>query len=299
MERLRRSISLLNQSTLVSSPPSIVTLPQECLDCSKTCDHPKLPNALLKKIDVTTPLHTTMKAYSRHVLISTARNTSSIWPEKIESLPETSIVSSVIACINKSTTPDDRIVATLIDKNIDDDSWVPSSIPERPPLDFLDNLTSTEVIVLPDMVRLMINGLDDMKELKEILTTPRDLLELPADITSQYKLGSSLSSIVLICAHKKRDKRCSSSAELLIAEFERVLNELGCAGSIGVYGCSHVGGHKYAGNVIVYPQGDWYGRVSPCHVHFLVKEAVLGKKIVKDLWRGRCGSRSDEISIDW
>jgi len=33
---------------------------------------------------------------------------------------------------------------------------------------------------------------------------------------------------------------------------------------------SHIGGHKYAGNVIVYPSGTWYGRVTPCHVPHLL-----------------------------
>lgn len=24
---------------------------------------------------------------------------------------------------------------------------------------------------------------------------------------------------------------------------------------------SHIGGHAYAGNVVIYPEGDWYGNV--------------------------------------
>ena len=56
-----------------------------------------------------------------------------------------------------------------------------------------------------------------------------------------------------------------------------------------VYGCSHVGGHKYAGNVLVYPPGDVYGRVNTCHVKNIVEESVLGDKVIKELWRGRIG----------
>ena len=38
---------------------------------------------------------------------------------------------------------------------------------------------------------------------------------------------------------------------------------LGLEGKVALYKTSHVGGHKYAGNVIVYPPGDWLGYVTP------------------------------------
>lgn len=65
---------------------------------------------------------------------------------------------------------------------------------------------------------------------------------------------------------------------------------------------SHIGGHKFAGNVIVYiPQGYevqgggvhplagcgiWYGRVEPKHVEGLVEETVLRGRVVEDMFRG-------------
>lgn len=36
--------------------------------------------------------------------------------------------------------------------------------------------------------------------------------------------------------------------------------------SLEVLQCSHVGGHKYAGNVIFLPSGHWYGFIEPTHV---------------------------------
>jgi (2Fe-2S) ferredoxin len=50
-----------------------------------------------------------------------------------------------------------------------------------------------------------------------------------------------------------------------------------------------VGGHKYAGNVLIYPRGDWYGYVSPVDVPRLIKQHLKLDKIVADLWRGRMG----------
>ncbi|RPD81227.1 Sucraseferredoxin-like protein [Lentinus tigrinus ALCF2SS1-7] len=53
--------------------------------------------------------------------------------------------------------------------------------------------------------------------------------------------------------------------------------------------CSHVGGHKYAGNVIINtPQGVsiWYGRVTPHEVDAIVKETIIGGRILPALLRG-------------
>ena len=68
---------------------------------------------------------------------------------------------------------------------------------------------------------------------------------------------------------------------------------------------SHIGGHKWAGNVIVYippnfkpgglqstvlsklaGRGIWYGRVEPKHVEGIVKETILGGKVIKEFFRG-------------
>ncbi|KII95793.1 hypothetical protein PLICRDRAFT_34741 [Plicaturopsis crispa FD-325 SS-3] len=53
--------------------------------------------------------------------------------------------------------------------------------------------------------------------------------------------------------------------------------------------CSHVGGHKYAGNCTIYtPRGAgvWYGRVTPHEVPAIVRETVLGGRVLPALLRG-------------
>jgi (2Fe-2S) ferredoxin len=59
---------------------------------------------------------------------------------------------------------------------------------------------------------------------------------------------------------------------------------------IQVFGCSHVGGHKYAGNVVIYrpqwKQGVWYGRVQPKDVPQIFEETVLGGRVIGRFWRG-------------
>ncbi|CEO58405.1 hypothetical protein PMG11_03134 [Penicillium brasilianum] len=122
------------------------------------------------------------------------------------------------------------------------------------------------------------------------------------------------SPTILICGHGGRDMRCGLMAPALEAEFHRVLrtvgfDSVGCEGgrldglghaNVGLI--SHVGGHKYAGNVIVYippkmtsstgtvhplaGMGIWYGRVEPKHVQGIVEETVLGGRVVTDHFRG-------------
>lgn len=109
--------------------------------------------------------------------------------------------------------------------------------------------------------------------------------------------------------------RCGLMAPVLEAEFHRVLHSQGFTSTskgdatidgpkhanIGLI--SHVGGHKYAGNVIVYippemtvgastephplaAKGIWYGRVEPKHVQGIVNETILGGRVVTDHFRG-------------
>lgn len=52
---------------------------------------------------------------------------------------------------------------------------------------------------------------------------------------------------------------------------------------------SHIGGHKYSGNVVIYtPQGSgvWYGRVSPHEVPAVVKTTICEGKVLPALLRG-------------
>jgi (2Fe-2S) ferredoxin len=66
--------------------------------------------------------------------------------------------------------------------------------------------------------------------------------------------------LILLCSQKTRDARCGQSAPLLRREFERHLRPLGLyrdlhderPGGVGIYFISHVGGHKFSANVMVY-----------------------------------------------
>lgn len=139
--------------------------------------------------------------------------------------------------------------------------------------------------------------------------------------------------LVLICGHGGRDMRCGAMGSVLREEFEAQLDREGVdvlygpvqmgsgdesvaaiAGSaekpvttarVGLI--SHIGGHKFAGNVIIYlppslkgadgqrhalaGHGIWYGRVEPKHVQGIVQETVMRGNVIADMFRG--GIRPD------
>ncbi|KAF2028577.1 hypothetical protein EK21DRAFT_69566, partial [Setomelanomma holmii] len=100
--------------------------------------------------------------------------------------------------------------------------------------------------------------------------------------------------IILICGHGGRDARCGILGPILQRSFESEFARRGITADVAQI--SHIGGHKYAGNVIMYipPNADnalkgsgiWYGRVGPENVEGLVEETVVKGRVVVELLRG-------------
>lgn len=154
------------------------------------------------------------------------------------------------------------------------------------------------------------------------------LLRKPAYQNLLWGVKDVSEVVVLICGHGGRDQRCGMYGPLLRGEFEKRLPEQGfevlkgpveverneapavegeeggkreyTAARVGLI--SHIGGHKFAGNVIVYlppglrtedgethplaGHGIWYGRVEPRHVEGIVGETILKGKVIEELFRG-------------
>ncbi len=125
---------------------------------------------------------------------------------------------------------------------------------------------------------------------------------------------------ILICGHMSRDTRCGILGPILKAEFVNQIRKtledstdhhfkveeqapLHPLRYTSTSLCSHVGGHAFAGNVIIYFPVDfrlvlgeglsplagksvWYGRVAPCHVNGIVNETMMGGKVIDELLRG-------------
>ena len=93
-------------------------------------------------------------------------------------------------------------------------------------------------------------------------------------------------TIVLVCVHASRDNRCGRAGPQVIDEFnEQLLKRSICKSTLTVAGSSHIGGHKFAGVLVVYPSGDWYGLISKRNVSDLLDHILADTKYMKG-WRG-------------
>ena len=86
--------------------------------------------------------------------------------------------------------------------------------------------------------------------------------------------------LFLVCTHGKHDRCCAKFGRPLYdAVREQVEGEW-------VWQSSHVGGDRFAGNVVALPDGVYYGRVEPAEA-WAVVEAALERRVHLPLYRGR------------
>jgi hypothetical protein len=89
----------------------------------------------------------------------------------------------------------------------------------------------------------------------------------------------SLSPAFLVCTHGRRDPCCA-------ARGWPVAVALGEAFPEQTWQCSHVGGDRFAANVVALPHGIYYGRVAPAGAAALAQRHVEGRVTLTSL-RGR------------
>ena len=105
-----------------------------------------------------------------------------------------------------------------------------------------------------------------------------DLLDLPLDGTAG---AADLEPLYLVCAHSKHDTCCALRGRPVAAA-------LAAERPGRVWECSHVGGDRFAANVLVLPVGLLYGRVLPFAAPEFVAAAEAGE-VIGALLRGRIG----------
>ncbi|KAJ1423493.1 Sucraseferredoxin-like protein [Ochromonadaceae sp. CCMP2298] len=95
--------------------------------------------------------------------------------------------------------------------------------------------------------------------------------------------------LALVCTHGSRDKRCGAEGPQVMGELNRLLAEQGVQ-DIAVRASSHIGGHEFAGTMIVYPEGQWYGRVAKDTVGELLEHIKTGA-VLEKCSRGAASSK--------
>lgn len=120
-------------------------------------------------------------------------------------------------------------------------------------------------------------------------------------------------SAVLVCIHGSRDCKCGERGGDMFKILKDMVQMTGLTNSVKIYGISHIGGHKYAPNTIMYPSGDWHGNLSELDSNdaqqilfdALANGGIAGgvreraaDPVMIDKWRGRIGmSKQEQLKL--
>ncbi|KAD4887876.1 hypothetical protein R6Q59_035030 [Mikania micrantha] len=208
--------------------------------------------------------------YARHVFLCYKSHEN--WPARVESSDSDPLLKHLAGAIKDRK--NDIAVKTLL------------TICES---DCGTGLSDGDVLIFPDMIKH--RGLEEANIdgfVEEVLVNGMSwAFGTQEELTGSY---------IFVCAHNTRDKRCGVCGPVLIEKFNKEIEVRGLKDEVFVSACSHVGGHKYAGNLIIYSAvqdgkvcGHWYGYVTPNDVPELLDQHIKKGEIIERIWRGEMG----------
>ena len=107
--------------------------------------------------------------------------------------------------------------------------------------------------------------------------------------TGEIEKFASDEKLVLVCTHGARDGCCAALGS-------PVFRELSLREGISAWRTTHVGAHRFAANLVMLPEGVYYGRVTPENLDEVVSSHLRGE-IFLDCYRGRsCFSQTSQVS---
>ncbi|GAB1208822.1 hypothetical protein APSETT445_007585 [Aspergillus pseudonomiae] len=239
------------------------------LDCADCTVH--FPSKV--KVESSRVLYGHIKEFHTHVLVATGK---SDWTERVEN-EKGSLMEAFDSSSNKSKHGRIMVSASNLrnpNNEADDDNQTTqgTTVLLLPSFTFVDSVTTGDV---------------------------REVVDCFIDASKGQPVGSRLPSrpcqydyVVLLCSHRRRDARCGITAPLIKKELERHLRPHGLyrdaaderPGGAGIFFVSHVGGHKFSANVLIYrkqaEQMIWLARVKPEHCEGVVNYTILQGKVV-------------------
>ncbi|KAJ0965306.1 hypothetical protein J5N97_026444 [Dioscorea zingiberensis] len=221
------------------------------------------------------PLVGTVQEYDRHVFL--CYKAPYVWPSHVEA-PESDRLPRLLSAALATRMP---------------------HIKRRTRLTICEGEDGTEssngdILIFPDMIRYrQLTHFDVDNFVEEVLVKDTEWLSGAVEtLTGSY---------VFVCAHGSRDRRCGVCGPVLVQKFRQEINSRGLQDQVFVSPCSHIGGHKYAGNVIIFSPnssgevtGHWYGYVSPDDVRALFEQHIGKGEILDHLWRGQMGMSEED-----
>lgn len=271
-------------------------------DC-ESCTH-KYPSSL--SIDKDMPLWGTVKPWQHHLLVATGKTD---WVHDVTG--ESGTLAHALDANESKWRPDNsRIVISNSSLPPSDEyfEWSgdaahkPNRLLLLPEFLYLDGITPDSATADMSAVMTAVDKTRKSLETNEKSDVPHPAL--PASLLSQLTVSSPTRitpagelAYIFLCSHRTRDKRCAITANILQKAFNERLSELDLyrdasddrPGGVKVACVSHVGGHKYAANVIIYTKSGnaiWLARIAPEHVNKVLECCVLKGEVFPELLRG-------------
>ena len=107
---------------------------------------------------------------------------------------------------------------------------------------------------------------------------PEDLVELAGRFDDLPDPTSE--PLFLVCTHGRKDVCCAVEGRVVAAVLDDALPG-------AVWETTHLGGDRFAGNVVILPEGSMYGRLTGDTAPRVVLDHLDGR-VDLDRWRGRC-----------
>ncbi|XP_071710617.1 altered inheritance of mitochondria protein 32-like [Rutidosis leptorrhynchoides] len=218
----------------------------------------------------TEKLSGTVNPYERHVFL--CYKTHLDWPARVESSVSDPLPKRLAGAIKDRK--NDFAVKTMLTIFEGGD---------------VTGLSDGDVLIFPDMIKY--RGLEE----SNIDSFVEDVI-VNGKPWSSGTVETVTGSHVFVCAHNSRDKRCGVCGPPLIKKFNEEIAVRELKDQVFVSPCSHVGGHKYAGNLIIYSAvqdekvtGHWYGYVTPDDVPELLDQHIKKGEVIERIWRGQMG----------
>ncbi|KAI8935487.1 hypothetical protein NX059_008057 [Plenodomus lindquistii] len=235
----------------------------ECLHDCASCSV-KYPRKF--DIDETEELYGHVQGWNTHLIVATGKTD---WVRDVADEK-----GSIMEAVDRGgvTPSNGKLMLSASNMPVPDHSDHSSMVLLLPSWQFIDNVTPANV---PELIADFVNPgptnntpirAHSASSIPAPTTTDDAPSETPAAPTSIPNTPNLTARpcphkyLILMCSQKTRDARCGQSAPLLRKEFERLLRPMGLyrdlhderPGGVGIYFISHVGGHKFSANVMIY-----------------------------------------------
>lgn len=234
-------------------------------DCLRDCASCPTSYPRTFKVDQDDALYGHVKGWATHVLVATGKTD---WVRDVAD-EKGSVMEAFDRLPDRAKPSNGRLMlsaSNMPTPNHASDYAEPTTLLVLPAFMLVEN-------VLPSAVPALVEGYINHAPTNtsalspsspESLPTTTTPISLPPEITIR---PSPHSVLILLCSQKTRDARCGQSAPLIRKELERHLRPLGLSrdlddsrpGGVGIYFISHVGGHKYSANMMIYRRPNAFG----------------------------------------